>query len=64
MTAVAAAYGADQLGNKAALTDSFSAAFLGAAAIALAGAALALVTIRTPKPNAGAAPADATTSAT
>ncbi|PVY26498.1 MFS transporter [Williamsia muralis] len=64
MTAVAAAYGADQLGNKAALTDGFSAAFLGAAAIALAGAALALVTIRTPKPNAGAAPADATTSAT
>ncbi|CAM3089037.1 EmrB/QacA subfamily drug resistance transporter [Williamsia muralis] len=64
MTAVAAAYGADQLGNKAALTDGFSAAFLGAAAIALAGAALALVTIRTPKPNAGAAPADAATSAT
>jgi EmrB/QacA subfamily drug resistance transporter len=64
MTAVAAAYGADQLGNKAALTDGFSAAFLGAAAIALAGAALAFVTIRTPKPNAGAAPADATTSAT
>ena len=64
MTAVAAAYGADQLGNKPALTDGFSAAFLGAAAIALAGAALALVTIRTPKPNAGAAPADATTSAT
>ena len=63
MTAVAAAYGADQLGNKAALTDGFSAAFLGAAAIALAGAALAFVTIRTPKPNAGAAPADATTSA-
>ncbi|MDV7134937.1 MFS transporter [Williamsia muralis] len=64
MTAVAAAYGADQLGNKAALTDGFSAAFLGAAAIALAGAAVALITIRTPKPNAGAAPADATTSAT
>jgi EmrB/QacA subfamily drug resistance transporter len=63
MTAVAAAYGADQLGNNAALTDGFSAAFLGAAAVALAGAALALVTIRTPKTNAGPAQADATTSA-
>jgi len=38
MTAVAAAYGADQLGDLAALTDGFSAAFLGAGLIALAGA--------------------------
>lgn len=46
MTAVAAAYGADQLADPAALTDGFSAAFLGAGGIALAGALLALVTLR------------------
>lgn len=46
MTAVASAYGADQLGNPAALTSGFSAAFLGAGGIALAGAFLALVTLR------------------
>jgi predicted MFS family arabinose efflux permease len=41
MTAVAAAYGADQLGNATALTDGFSAGLLGAAGIAAAGAVLA-----------------------
>lgn len=46
MTAVAAAYGADQLNNATALSSGFSAAFLGAGAIALTGAALALVTLR------------------
>ncbi|MDB5585834.1 MAG: transporter [Devosia sp.] len=46
MTAVAAAYGADQLGNAAALTNGFSTAFLGAGGIALVGAILALLTIR------------------
>ncbi|WP_240229319.1 MFS transporter [Devosia lacusdianchii] len=46
MTAVAAAYGADQLGNPTALTSGFSAAFLGAGGIALAGAVLALITLR------------------
>ncbi|MEV4471262.1 MFS transporter [Nonomuraea sp. NPDC049504] len=47
MTAVAAANGADQLGNLPALTDGFSAAFVGAAAIALAGALIAAATLRT-----------------
>ncbi|MEH1017526.1 hypothetical protein V6U90_31135 [Micromonospora sp. CPCC 206060] len=48
MTAVAAAYGAGRLGDLPALTDGFSAAFLGAAAIAAAGALLAAVTLRAP----------------
>jgi EmrB/QacA subfamily drug resistance transporter len=38
MTVVASAYGADQVGDLAAMTDGFSAGFLGAAGIALAGA--------------------------
>ncbi|MFE6645240.1 MFS transporter [Nocardioides sp. NPDC057772] len=38
MTVVAAAYGSDQIGDLAATTDGFSAGFLGAAGIALAGA--------------------------
>lgn len=46
MTAIAAAFGADQLGNAQALTDGFSAAFLGAGAIALVGSGIALVTLR------------------
>ncbi len=54
MTAVAAAYGADQLGDKTALTDGFSAAFLGAAVIALGGAILAALTLRTPRPHQAA----------
>ena len=49
MTAVATSQGADQLGNASALTDGYSAAFLGAAGIAVAGALLALVTLRVPK---------------
>jgi hypothetical protein len=48
MTAVAAAFGADQLGNAPALTNGFSAAFLGAGLIALGGAVLVLITLRTP----------------
>ncbi|GAA1581614.1 hypothetical protein GCM10009789_39240 [Kribbella sancticallisti] len=47
MTAVAASYGADQLGDMAALTDGFSLAFLGAGLIALVGAVIAAVTLRT-----------------
>ncbi|MFC5828823.1 MFS transporter [Nonomuraea insulae] len=47
MTAVAAANGADRLGDLPALTDGFSAAFVGAAAIALAGALIAAITLRT-----------------
>jgi EmrB/QacA subfamily drug resistance transporter len=50
MTAVAASYGASQVGNIPALTDGFSAAFVGAAAIAAAGAVLAAVLLRTPPP--------------
>jgi EmrB/QacA subfamily drug resistance transporter len=51
MTAVAASYGADQIGNETALTSGFSAAFLGAGIIALAGALLAAITLRTPQPE-------------
>jgi MFS family permease len=46
MTAVAGAYGANQLGSATALTRGFSAAFLGAGGIALVGAILALATLR------------------
>lgn len=48
MTAVAAAFGANQLGNPPAMTDGFSAAFLGAAGIAAVGAVLAAILLRTP----------------
>ncbi|WP_280260562.1 MFS transporter [Nocardia abscessus] len=46
MTAVAAAFGADQTGDLPELTNGFSAAFLGAAVIALAGAGVTAVTMR------------------
>ncbi|MBF8185264.1 MFS transporter [Nonomuraea sp. K274] len=46
MTAVAAANGSGQLGNLPALTSGFSAAFIGAAGIALVGALLAAATLR------------------
>jgi len=61
MTALAVSQGAGQLGNPQALTDGFSAGFLGAAGIAIAGGLLALITIRQPRPTAPAAvePADA-----
>ncbi|WP_344335552.1 MFS transporter [Kitasatospora putterlickiae] len=49
MTAVAAANGARELGDPVALTDGFSAAFLGAAALALLGALASALTIRTAK---------------
>jgi EmrB/QacA subfamily drug resistance transporter len=49
MTALATSQGADQLGSSRDLTDGFSAAFLGAAAIALAGAGLAAATLRQPR---------------
>jgi len=49
MTALATSQGADQLGNPQALTDGFSAAFIGAAAIAAAGAGLAAVSLRKPR---------------
>ncbi|MBC6450879.1 MFS transporter [Actinokineospora xionganensis] len=46
MTAVADSNGADALGDVAALTDGYSAAFTGAAVVALAGAVVAAVTLR------------------
>ncbi|WP_234320085.1 MFS transporter [Streptomyces sp. SBT349] len=52
MTALAASRGADELGDAAALTDGFSAAFTGAGAIAAAGAVLTLVTLRTGRRSA------------
>ena len=47
MTALATSQGADRLGDVAALTDGFSAAFAGAAGIAVAGALVAAATLRT-----------------
>ena len=58
MTALAASQGADQLGKLGALTDGYSAAFLGAAGIAVVGGLVAAVTLRRPT----APPADATAS--
>jgi len=49
MTAIATAHGADQIGNPGALVDGFSSAFIGAAAVALTGAALILVWLRNPR---------------
>ncbi|MGV9803969.1 MFS transporter, partial [Micromonospora chersina] len=46
MTAVASAAGADQLGDLPALTDGYSAAFLGAGITAAAGAVIAGITLR------------------
>ena len=55
MTAVATSQGAGRLGNPEALTDGYSAAFLGAAGIALAGALLAAALLRVPKTETTAA---------
>lgn len=46
MTAVAAAFGADQAGHPVELTSGFSAALLGAASIAGVGAVLAKVLLK------------------
>ena len=51
MTALATSQGADQLGNVKALTNGYSVAFLAAAIVAAAGAVLAAVTLRLPKPQ-------------
>jgi EmrB/QacA subfamily drug resistance transporter len=59
MTAVAAANGADRLGDVESLTDGYSAAFLGAAVVAAAGAVIAAVTLRLPKPQGETAAAEA-----
>jgi EmrB/QacA subfamily drug resistance transporter len=54
MTAVATSQGADQLGNPGALTDGYSAAFIGAAGIAVVGALIAAALLRIPKAAAAA----------
>ncbi|MFG2174806.1 MFS transporter [Streptomyces niveus] len=59
MTAVASAYGAKELGDSVALTDGFSAAFVGAAAIAAAGAVISWLTLRTSPAPAPATPDEA-----
>ncbi|MCU1678050.1 MAG: qacA 7 [Frankiales bacterium] len=51
MTALAAANGGDQVGSAGRLTDGFSAAFLGAAVVAFAGAALAAATLHRRRPQ-------------
>ncbi|HWM03663.1 MAG TPA: MFS transporter, partial [Actinophytocola sp.] len=48
MTAIAASQGADRLGDQEALTDGFSAAFVGAGLVALAGALAAAAFLRRP----------------
>ncbi|KRA38597.1 MULTISPECIES: MFS transporter [unclassified Nocardioides] len=48
MTAIAAANGADQIGDRAALTNGFSAAFIGAAIVAGVGALATLALFRGP----------------
>ena len=58
MTALATSQGAGQLGSPQTLTDGFSAAFLGAAGIAVAGALLALVTLRQPPQAASPTPVE------
>ena len=50
MTAVATSQGADRLGDVEALADGYSAAFLGAAGIAVAGALVAAALLRAPRP--------------
>ena len=54
VTALATSQGADQLGNAVALTDGYSAAFIGAAAIAAAGAVLSAALLRTRRAPAAA----------
>ncbi|MHA4854916.1 MFS transporter [Rhodococcus sp. MSC1_016] len=56
MTAVAASFGANQIGNLPELTNGFSAAFLGAAVIALAGAGITAVSMRTAQPDTATEP--------
>jgi EmrB/QacA subfamily drug resistance transporter len=54
MTAIATSQGADQLGNIGALTDGYSAAFIGAATVAVVGALLAAALLQFPKVTAAA----------
>lgn len=49
MTALAAGFGADQVGNAVALTNGYSAGLLGAASIALVGAGLSAWLLKSPR---------------
>jgi EmrB/QacA subfamily drug resistance transporter len=51
MTAIATSHGAGRLGDLSALTHGFRAAFAGAGLVALAGAGIAFLTLRTPRPS-------------
>ncbi|MFI5618678.1 MFS transporter [Streptomyces sp. NPDC051567] len=64
LTALATTQGAGELGNLTALTDGFSAAFLGAAAIAVVGAVVTLLAMKSDKAMAAAAAAPAPRSET
>jgi EmrB/QacA subfamily drug resistance transporter len=59
MTAVATSRGANRLGDPAALTDGYSAAFLGAAGIAVIGALLAALLLRVPEAATAVTTSDA-----
>ena len=54
MTAIATGRGADELGDPVALTDGFSAAFVGAGLVALTGAVAALLLLRRTDQGSGA----------
>jgi hypothetical protein len=58
MTAVATVFGADQVGNPVELAGGFSAALLGAAGIAAAGAVLAAVLLKRPADTGAADTSD------
>jgi hypothetical protein len=59
MTAIGAANGATEIGNLTALVDGFRSVFVGAALIAVAGAAIGWAWVGQPRP-ASAAPSTAT----
>ena len=63
MTALVASQGADRLGHLGALTNGYSAAFLGAAGIAVAGGLVAAVTLRRRGPRSRTPPRRTRTSA-
>jgi hypothetical protein len=52
MTAIAAANGADRIGNLSKLTEGYSAAFVGAALVAAIGAVVVAVALRLPRARA------------
>ena len=59
MTSIATSYGAGELGNVARLTNGFQAAFVATAGVALAGALVALITLRRGAPDGERPQADA-----